>query len=72
MSNMIQDANLSAPSKNTNYNKIRETYLRYLESYKLLNNGSTKGVTPFKVFYMNSSYEQRYFDLRNFFMVSIR
>ncbi len=43
-----------------NFNKILESYLNYVSLYKLLNNGSIKGVTPFPVFYWRFTYYVRY------------
>jgi hypothetical protein len=44
------------------YSKLKETYLRYLESYKNLNKGSVEGATPFSVFYIYKNYVVRYMD----------
>ena len=43
-----------------NFNKLLESYKNYVALYKLFNNGSTRGVTPFGVFYMRFTYYVRY------------
>jgi|GEM_PF-1744983 len=43
-----------------NFNRILESYLNYVSLYKLFNNGSIKGVTPFGTFYWRFTYYVRY------------
>ena len=50
------------PKITKDYNKIRETYLNYLASYKQLNKGSLKGATPYSVFYIYKTYVIRYME----------
>ncbi len=42
---------LQYEQRRENFNKILESYLDYVALYKLFNKGSTKGVTPFNIFY---------------------
>ena len=44
------------------FDLIVESYLNYVSLYKLVNNGSIKGVTPFDVFYWRFTYFVRYED----------
>lgn len=46
------------------YNRLKEKYLSYLESYKSLNKGSTEGATTFAQFYVLMTYTSRYSDQR--------
>ena len=45
-----------------NFNIIVESYLNYVALYKLINNGSIDGVTPFDQFYWRFTYYQKYQD----------
>lgn len=47
-------------SSRNNFNKLLESYNNYVALYKLFNNGSSKGATPFGVFYMRFTYYVRY------------
>lgn len=47
-------------SNRERFNKIVDSYLNYAALYKLFNNGSLEGVTPFEVFYWRMTYEVRY------------
>ncbi len=42
------------------FNKISEAYKNYLALYRLFNNGSYEGATPFDVFYWRMTYHVRY------------
>jgi len=44
------------------YNKIVKRYNDYCKLYALMNNGSTKGVTPFEEFYWRFAYIIKYDD----------
>lgn len=46
------------------YKRLKERYLAYLNAYKKLNNGSLKGATPFRDFYMRETYDSIYSDQR--------
>jgi hypothetical protein len=50
------------------YKKIKEVYLKYIESYKALNKNSTKGATSFADFYIYRTYISKYSDPRKFFI----
>ncbi|MEY4064143.1 MAG: hypothetical protein RIR26_351 [Pseudomonadota bacterium] len=44
---------------------LKESYRRYVESYKKLNNGSSQGVRSFFEFYYYINYTNRYSDPRS-------
>lgn len=44
------------------FNIIVDSYLNYVALYKLVNNGSIDGVTPFEVFYWRFTYFVKYQD----------
>ena len=50
--------------KQPEYSKLKESYKRYLASYKFFNKGSLEGVTPFNLFYLNKVYVSKYSDPR--------
>lgn len=52
--------------------KIVEAHTRYLETYKMLNNGSIEGATPLRQFFTYWTYTTRYSDMRVFALVSYR
>ena len=43
-----------------NFDLIVESYLNYAALYKLINNGSLKGVTSFETFYWRFTYFVKY------------
>jgi hypothetical protein len=49
-------------SSRVHFTAITEAYKNYVALYKLFNNGSTKGVTPFGDFYWRMTYYIRYGD----------
>ena len=49
-------------SSRVQFNKITEQYHNYVALYKLFNNGSDYGATPFAVFYWRMTYHVRYGD----------
>jgi len=50
------------------YNKLKDAYIRYVKTYRLLNGGSSKGVTPFQVFYTYQTFVTKYSDPRSFML----
>ncbi len=44
----------------TVFNKLLKQYLEYVELYKVFNNGSPKGVTPFADYYWLHMYHYHY------------
>jgi hypothetical protein len=52
--------------------KVVEAHARYLETYKMLNNGSVKGATPLREFLTYWNFTTRYSDMRVFALVSYR
>ena len=44
------------------FDKIIESYLNYVVLYKLINNGSIQGVTPFDTFYWRFTFHDKYQD----------
>lgn len=45
-----------------NFNKILDSYLSYVALYKLCNQGSVEGMTPFEEFYWRLTYLHPYAD----------
>lgn len=52
------------------FNKIKEVYLKYIKTYKQLNNNSTEGATSFAKFYIYRTYTSKYSDPRKFLVQS--
>ncbi len=52
--------------------KVVEAHARYLETYKMLNNGSSEGATPLRQFLIYWTFTTRYSDMRIFALVSYR
>jgi hypothetical protein len=52
--------------------KIVEAHARYMETYKMLNNGSLQGATSLRDFFTYWNYTTRYSDMRVFALVSYR
>ena len=57
---------MSAKHESQSYAKLKRKYEEYLETYKKMNRGSTKGATPFRTFYLYLSYTTVYNDPRVF------
>lgn len=49
-------------SSRVQFNKITEAYKNYIALYRLFNNGSIEGATPFSTFYWRMTYYVRYGD----------
>lgn len=45
-----------------NFEKIINSYKDYIKLYRLINNGSIEGITPFDEFYWRFSFTVRYQD----------
>ena len=44
--------------------KLREEHVRYINVYKLLNNGSSEGATTFANYYTYRTFTNKYADLK--------
>jgi hypothetical protein len=53
---------ISYENQRIHFDATLKRYLEYVELYKLLNNGSREGVTPFADFYWRMNYYTRYED----------
>ncbi|NRA65798.1 MAG: hypothetical protein HRU19_15010 [Pseudobacteriovorax sp.] len=51
---------MSFDTQRENFNVILESYLSYVALYKLVNNGSIEGVTPFDKFYWRFTFFVKY------------
>lgn len=48
------------------YKKLKNAYIRYINTYRMLNGGSDKGATPFQLFYTYRTFTTKYSDPRSF------
>jgi hypothetical protein len=51
---------MSFEVRRENFEKLLKKYKEYIELYRLVNNGSTEGVTSFDEFYLRLTYYDRY------------